>query len=148
MRREPTGMSSPRISNETNLHRQLSGIGRKPNTAQLTIPKSPLTNPRGFIARNPANSFFCPQIFLPNPIPDVLLPRQCFSKSMCRKNMSALSLHDIRLIPRAPRFAPSTALWAMRNGPLTNPGFHCPQPSELTFFCPQIFLPNLIPDDL
>ncbi len=44
--------------------------------------------PPGFTARNPANSFFCPQIFLPKPIPDVLLPRQCFSKNMCCKKIS------------------------------------------------------------
>ncbi len=46
---------------------------------------APLPIPPGFIARNPANSFFCPQIFLPKPIPDVLPPRPCFSKNMRRK---------------------------------------------------------------
>ncbi len=59
------------------------------NTALWTIPKSPLTNPSGFHCPQPSELMFRPQIFLPKPIPDVLLPRQCFSKNMCRKNMSA-----------------------------------------------------------
>ncbi len=63
---------------------------------------APLPIPPGFIARNPANSFFCPQIFLPKPIPDVLPPRPCFSKNMRRKKSQHNHRTTFASIPRAP----------------------------------------------
>ncbi len=53
-----------------------SGVGVQTNPPQSTIPK--VAWPIAWVAwtANPRTHFFCPQIFLPNPIPDDLQPGQ------------------------------------------------------------------------
>ncbi len=110
-----------------------------PNTALLTIPKSLLTNPRVSLSATQRTHFFALKSFCQNRSRMSCHHGNVQQKYVPQKNVSITTARHSPH-PRAPPFAPNTALWTMQNGPLTNPtGFHCPQPSELIFLPSNLF---------